>query len=152
MRRIIDSDLLTLLVRVTLGVVFVYASFYKILEPAEFAKSICYYHMVPGKLINLMALILPWLELIVGLGLIFGFYYRGSVLLVNLMIVMFIVALASAIDRGLNIKCGCFEAGGAATTTAENRLYQDLLLLVGGIQLWVSRSRAWQVMPQRKRR
>ena len=78
MRKLIDNDYLTMVSRLVLGIVFIYASIYKILEPGMFAKSIWYYHMVPGVLINLMALILPWLEILVGLGLILGIFYRGS--------------------------------------------------------------------------
>ncbi len=47
MRRVVDHDLLTLVSRLVVGASFVYASFYKIIEPATFAKSIWYYHMVP---------------------------------------------------------------------------------------------------------
>ena len=52
MRKLLDNDLLTLISRLFIGGVFIYASFYKIIEPASFAKSIWYYHMVPGSLIN----------------------------------------------------------------------------------------------------
>ena len=84
MRRIVDHDLITQVVRLVVGVVFIYASYYKIVEPASFARSIWYYHMVPGSLINLMALFLPWLELVCGLCLILGVWYRGAIVLVNL--------------------------------------------------------------------
>jgi len=124
---------------------YIYASFYKIIEPATFAKSIWYYHMVPGDLINLVALILPWLELICGLALIVGVFYRGAVLWANLMLVMFIIALTSTIVRGLDIDCGCFKAGASATGPAWNALTFDLVALLFGLQLWFSRSKRWQL-------
>jgi hypothetical protein len=64
MRRLIDSDHLTLVSRLLVGGMYIVASYYKIVEPSSFAKSIWQYHMVPGTLINLMAVILPWLELL----------------------------------------------------------------------------------------
>ena len=64
MRRMIDNDYLTMAVRVVVGVVFVSASVYKIIDPGSFARSIWYYHLMPGSLINLIALVLPWVELL----------------------------------------------------------------------------------------
>ncbi len=143
MRRIVDHDLLTLACRLLVGISFLYASFYKIIEPAAFAKSIWYYHMVPGGLINLMALILPWVELLCGLGLILGVYYRGSVLLTTVMTLIFIAALASAIGHGLNIDCGCFKAAEASSGSAWRALWYDLFLIAACGLLLASRSRRW---------
>lgn len=145
MRRIIDNDWLTVGFRLFVGVSFIYASFYKIIEPTLFARSIWYYHMVPGELINPMALLLPWVELIVGLSLIIGVYYRGAVLLVNMMVIMFMIALTSAAVRGIDIDCGCFKPGKASSQSALNTLWYDLVLLVMTLQLWFSRSRRWML-------
>ncbi len=145
MRRIIDNDYLTLIVRLAVGVIFIYASIYKIIEPSDFARSIWYYHMVPGSLINLMALILPWVELICGVMLIVGALYDGAVVLVNLMTVMFIIALVSAIARNLDIECGCFKAAQGATDSAWQSLIFDFVLLFFTVQLLVSRSMRFRV-------
>ena len=147
MRAMIDNSYLTLLSRLLIGGIFIYASFYKIIDPAIFARSIWYYHMVPGSLINLMALILPWLELICGLALIFGIFYRGAVLWVNLMTVMFIAALAYTIVQGIDIDCGCFKASGSATGPAWNALLFDLGILLFTLQMWIGRSRRWLLQP-----
>ena len=61
-RRLIDNDFLTMFSRLLVGVVFVVASLYKIGDPGAFAKSIWYYHLVPGHFINLIAIVIPWLE------------------------------------------------------------------------------------------
>ena len=144
LRRIIDNDYLTLLVRLTVGITFIYASFYKVVEPALFAKSIWYYHMLPGSLINLVALILPWVELLAGLALIFGVCYRGSVFLANIMTIVFIFALIVSIARGISIDCGCFKAGKTATRDAWNALFFDIGLLALTVYLFLSRSLRWQ--------
>ena len=126
-----------------MGGVFIYASYYKILDPGDFAKSIWYYHMVPGSLINVMALVLPWVELLAGVGLIVGCNYRGSLLLITLMTAMFIVALISAVARDLSIDCGCFKASGAGDDSARNALILDILMVIAILQLWLSRSTKW---------
>ena len=144
-RRLIDNDLLTIISRLFVGGAFIYASLYKVIDPAAFAKSIWYYHMVPGALINLMALILPWLELLCGLGLILGIAYRGSALLINLMVLVFIFALSSAIARDINIDCGCFKAAEASSESAVRSLIFDLLMLLFSLQVMASRSRRWML-------
>ncbi len=145
MRRVIDNHWLTMAFRLFVGASFVVASFYKIVEPGLFARSIWYYHMVPGDLINAMALLLPWVELIVGLCLILGIYFRGAVLLVNLMVIMFMIALISAAARGIDIDCGCFKPGKESSQSALNTLWYDLVLLVMTLQLWFTRSRRWML-------
>ncbi|MEW5795760.1 MAG: MauE/DoxX family redox-associated membrane protein [Candidatus Zixiibacteriota bacterium] len=145
MRRLIDTDQLTMLSRLLVGGMYIVASFYKIIEPGSFAKSIWQYHLVPGSLINLMALILPWLELIIGLAVIFGLAYRGAVIWANLLLVVFITALASTIVRGIDIDCGCFKAGKSATGPAWQALIFDLVAILFSLQLWFSRSTRWRL-------
>ncbi|HWR83466.1 MAG TPA: MauE/DoxX family redox-associated membrane protein [Candidatus Deferrimicrobium sp.] len=141
----IDNELLTLVVRLAVGVTFIYASAYKIIEPGTFAKSLWYYHLVPGQLINLMALILPWVELVCGLALIVGLLYDGAVILVNMMMAAFILALGTTIVRGIDIDCGCFKAGQAATEAAWGALGFDLVLVLLTLQLLFSRSKCWRL-------
>lgn len=145
MRGVIHNDYVTMLSRLLIGGIMIYASFYKIIEPASFAKSIWYYHMVPGSLINLMALVLPWLELVCGVALIAGFWYRGAAWWVNILLLIFIVALASTIQRGLDIDCGCFKAGESATGPAWQALWFDVGAMIFSVQLLFSRSTRWMI-------
>jgi len=145
MRKIIDNDYLTLLIRLGVGITFIYASIYKIIDPMDFAKSIWYYHLVPGNLINLMALVLPWVEFHCGIFLIIGVFYRGSVVLINLMTLVFIGALLTAIYRGINIDCGCFKAAKSATGSTVDALWFDLGLIIFTAYLFFSRSKKWML-------
>jgi len=142
-RRIIDSDTVTIVVRLVVGLTFLYASYYKIVEPGDFAKSIWYYHIVPGSLINLMAVILPWVELVCGVFLILGVVYRGSVVLVGLMTVVFILAIASAMVRGIDLDCGCFKAAESSGESIWRSLLLDVGLIILLLQLYFSRSKKW---------
>lgn len=145
MRKLIDNDWLTLLSRLLIGGMYIYAAWYKIIEPADYARSIWYYHLVPGKLINLMAIILPWLEMLIGVALIVGIFYRGAALWSALLLLVFIAALTSTIARGLSIDCGCFKAAQQATHSAWNSLIFDLVALIPALHLLVSRSRRWMI-------
>lgn len=145
-------DVLTLLSRLFIGGALIWASWYKIVEPASFAKSIWYYHLVPGQLINLMALVLPWMELLVGLGLILGIWYRGAALWSLALNLIFIAALSSAIVRGLNIDCGCFKTGGGSGTAAAwKSLYLNAGMLAANIVIlftfYGAKSRRWLPIP-----
>jgi len=92
---------LTTLLRIFLGLIFIYASLDKIFYPAYFAISIQNYQILPDSLINLVAVILPWLEFYCGIFLLFGFWHRAGAIIIAAMNVIFIIALTSAIFRGL---------------------------------------------------
>ena len=98
---------LILLIRCLLGLVFVYASYDKILDPGKFARDIANYHIVPFGLENSIAIILPWLELLIGAGIILGIFLDGSVVLSGSFLILFIVMIFQAMMRGFNIECGC---------------------------------------------
>ena len=72
---------ITLALRLVLGGIFIYASLDKIVHPRAFAEIIYNYQILPGSLINLSAVILPWLELFLGLLLISGRFMVGGHLL-----------------------------------------------------------------------
>lgn len=145
MRRIIDNDVLTMIIRLAIGLTFIYASFYKIIDPGDFAKAIWYYHLIPGETINLLAIILPWVELLSGLALILGVYHRGAILLVMLMALVFIVALTYAIAAGIDIDCGCFKTSGDSGRSAWNALVMDVGIVLLTAQLVFTRSRRWML-------
>ena len=64
--------------------------------------------MLPWKLGLGLALYLPWLEIFCGLALITRVLYRGSVFIVTVLMILFIVASIVAKARGLDVSCGCF--------------------------------------------
>jgi len=95
--------------RLILGAVFIYASIEKIAHPEAFAEAIYNYQILPDALINLTAIILPWLELILGIFLIIGLFREGSALIVMGLMVVFLSAMVFNLARGLDIHCGCFS-------------------------------------------
>lgn len=128
-------DSLTLVVRLALGAIFLYACWFKIVDPYEFAINIATYQILPDSLVNVMALILPWLELTTGLLLVIGALSRESALVISGMLVMFIVAILIAMSKDLEISCGCFASEAAAADIGWPKVAEDALMLAGGI--WV---------------
>jgi uncharacterized membrane protein YphA (DoxX/SURF4 family) len=124
---------LTFWVRLVLGGVFVLASLDKILHPFAFAKNIGNYQILPDGLVNLMAIIVPWIELILGSLLIFGIWLPGAIVLVNLLLSVFFITLVFNMARGLNVDCGCFTHSVAESASTSWYLVRDtVFLLLGG--------------------
>ena len=88
-----QRSVIALLCRVILGVILVYASIDKIVHPAEFAKSIGNYNVLPFGLENLLGIILPVLELLVGSCLILGIMLDGSAIITGGMMTVPVVFL-----------------------------------------------------------
>lgn len=114
-----------LVLRILLAVIFIYAAIGKIIGPTAFAADIDNYRLLPYILVTLVALILPWLEVICGLLLIIGRWLSGASLLVMGMNAVFIIAIASAILRGLDISCGCFSLSQDGSRVGLTRLAED---------------------------
>lgn len=108
--RVISSKVLALLFRLYLGGIFVYASMYKISFPGEFAQSVASYQIVPHWGVNLMAVIMPWLELICGILLIAGIRSKAAAAIIGGMLTIFALAIFTALVRDIPVGCGCFQA------------------------------------------
>jgi uncharacterized membrane protein YphA (DoxX/SURF4 family) len=94
--------------RVLLGGFFVYASLDKIASPAAFAKIVYQWQVLGPVFSNLVAVVLPWVELVAGVALVVGFWKREAALVIALMLVVFLGAAASVMARGIDVEnCGC---------------------------------------------
>jgi uncharacterized membrane protein YphA (DoxX/SURF4 family) len=112
--RILTHPLLSLVLRLYLSGVFIYASLHKINFPAEFADNIAGYVIVPYWLVNPLAVFMPWLELVCGLFLLAGVRVRAASLLIGGMLIMFTLAVIVALVQDTPIGCGCFQSVGEA--------------------------------------
>lgn len=102
---------LRFLARLLFGGVFIAASLSKIADPALFAQYVDGYRILPAILVNPVALILPWVELLGGAALVVGVLSRGAAIILNILAVGFLAALGHAWWHGLDISCGCFTLG-----------------------------------------
>ena len=125
------------IVAIIIGGLFIYAGAVKVLDPAEFARDIDNYKMLPWQLTVWVGLYLPWLEISCGLALIVRVLYRGSVFILTALMALFIVITIIAKARGLDISCGCFGHASKYLSFAWH-LVLDFLLLGGLVLLWKS--------------
>ncbi len=102
--------------RLFLGGVFIYASIYKIAYITEFAESIASYQIVPYWAVNIMAIILAWMELICGLLLVAGIRSKSAVVMIAFMLALFTAAMSISLIRGISMGCGCFSGTDAPIT------------------------------------
>lgn len=137
----IGKDQINFALRLAIGITFVYAAVDKIIHPDQFARIIYNYHLAPGQLINIFALFLPWVELITGVLVIVGYWEKAAVLMIGGMLVMFIIALSTALIKGVNIECGCFSTTSKAKGPVKDLIFRDALLLLScGVILWARKS------------
>lgn len=113
-----QDRLFALAARLILGAVFMYASIDKILHPEAFAQAVYNYAILPDALINLTAIVLPWLELVLGIFLVIGLFREGSACIVTGLLAVFLGATIFNMARGLDIYCGCFSSSTEGTSNA----------------------------------
>ena len=122
-----------MLLRWSVGLVFVVASLHKISNPADFAQIVYSYDVFPAVTINFIAIIMPFIELTMGLALIAGVYPRAAAAVVSTLLVVFMAVITFNLLRGHVFDCGCFPS-------FINRLYADSpgFMLVRNAMLWVA--------------
>jgi len=120
-------------IRLALGAMFIIASADKIYHPAAFARAVYNYQILPDGLINLVAIILPWLEVFLGIFLVVGFWLPGTVTLTGALLLVFYGALIFNVARGLDVHCGCFSTSIEGSPATTWYLIRDAaFLLMGG--------------------
>ena len=119
-----------LIVRYSLGCLFLYSALPKIRQPYDFLSSVYQYEMLGPKAGMVVAMVLPWFELVVGICLLGGIFVSGALLAVAAMGAMFTCGIAMALYRGLNITCGCFGASSGDKINFLTLIRAAVILLV----------------------
>ena len=140
--------------RFILGLVFLYSSFGKILDPQTFAENLLDYRIFSSALVvRYLAVTLPWVEWLCGILLILGLFVRSVSVLASGLLIAFAVAMASAMIRGLEINCGCFA--NVHEVISRFTLLRDSLFLVMSLAITFSQADSFTLqnfIAQRKQR
>ncbi|MFH1370306.1 MAG: MauE/DoxX family redox-associated membrane protein [Planctomycetota bacterium] len=121
---------LMIVARLALGGIFIAGSIAKLHQPYDFLGSVYNYELVGPGLGVAVAMVLPWLELFVGICLVGGIFVTGALLASIAMSAMFSIALLSALWRGLEISCGCLDPTDPTVISYGTAGRAILLLLV----------------------
>ena len=116
--------------RLGLGGLFVVTGVLKLMDPSAFATAIANYQLWP-QFASLLAATLPMVEIVAGLALIAApaGWRRPAAAAIALMLVVFTIAAATALGRGIDISCGCFGAESGRVDVLT--IVRDLALLAG---------------------
>lgn len=136
------------LVRLIVGVVFIVAGVLKLLDVAAFSETIRNFNLVPYSMANFVALFLPILEVMAGVGLVLDL--KGSLSAILAMLLAFVAILWFGIVQDLNIDCGCFSPEEQVQKNSlAQAFYRDLVLMgmVGYLFFWRRIQQAEKVRP-----
>ena len=131
--------------RLGLGVMFLYSAWSKIQDPGMFQTMVDNYRMLPACVTALFSVMMAMAELLVGAMFIFTKWTREAAFATTVMLMMFLLALAQAQVRGLDISCGCFGETEGETHSVLHALVRDILLFVPTIWLLIKGQRRWIV-------
>lgn len=138
LKKIAVSPWLYFAIRLSLGLIFVYAGFIKLLDPKAFAKIISHYDIAPEGLLPVIAIGLPAIEFLAGLGLMLNI--RGSLAAILGLLLIFSLILGFGVVSNLNIDCGCFTSEEIrGQSMLEHALYRDLALITAVLYLYLNR-------------
>jgi len=121
--------------QITAGLIFLAAALPKIADLAGFAGSIHNFHLesvVPMAATNILAMMIPWVELIAGLALVSGVRPRAGAVVYTLLMAVFTLGVIQALARGLSFECGCFGKAGAATIGVK-KVAENLVMMAIGV-------------------
>ena len=116
-----------------LGAIFLYAAHAKLLDPRPLVTIIWNYRILSPGPVNLMAIYMPWMELLVGLALVTGFKRRGAAAWATVLLVAFSAALLINALRGVNVACGCFSTSAEDVHNAWLLVLRDLPMLLAAV-------------------
>lgn len=103
---------ISFIARFGLAAVWLWSGTVKLLNPLDSRQAIAGYELLPGGMIDFLAVALPAVELVLGLMLLLGVFLRWAAVASAIIMIGFILGVASAWARGLSIDCGCFGGGG----------------------------------------
>lgn len=129
--KVLNNKYLLLIFRLFLGFIFIFAAVTKIADPEAFSQSIYNYKLLPLSLVNIFAILFPWIEIVAGILLIFGVSVKENSAIISGLLLIFIIAITISLFRGLDIDCGCFGTVDGAKVGILKILENIGLLLIG---------------------
>ncbi len=117
-----------LLFRLILAALFLISSYGKLVDIERYSVDAVYnFGILPMVIARPFGLAMPFIELLCGLGLLFGVLTRLSALGVALMSLSFFIAKAIVLSQGRTIECGCF--GAVIDTLASVTIFMDIPMM-----------------------
>ncbi len=119
-----------------LGSLLLVAGLLKLPHPEVFAYQLLGYHLFPVSWVPWLAVLLPALEVVVGIALVFRWFRWGARLWALVLFFSFWVAVLQAAARGIDTSCGCFGAASWEHTDV-GKVLENTLWLLASLYIWV---------------
>jgi len=129
---------LLVLARWLLAAIFLASAFGKLRDRRAFIAIVLDYQVLPRRWARRFAVVLPWLELALGLLLLLGIGTRIAAALTGLLLLSFVLAIGLNLWRGRkDLNCGCAGARQPQKINGGLILRNALLLLLSAqVMLW----------------
>ncbi len=138
-RSVLTSVWLYRLIRTGLAGLFIYGGVMKLFDPKAFARTIDGYGLVPEELLPVVAIGLPIIETVAGMGLLLDI--RGSLAAITGLLALFICVLSYGMLLNLDVDCGCFGAEDLAKQAGLRQAFRRDLFLAGVVVPYLYLSR-----------
>ncbi|TWJ12766.1 methylamine utilization protein MauE [Stackebrandtia albiflava] len=131
--------------RLIVGGVWLVAGGLKVSDLRSSIRAVQVYELLPNSLAEFVGIVLPLVEVGIGLLLIAGLATQPAAVVSALLLVAFIVGIGSAWARGLQIDCGCFGGGGQLGEGEKPQYLAEILRDIGllaltGLLVWRPRT------------
>lgn len=125
--------------RLVMAVIFLWAGFAKVTNLAVAELSVQSYQLMPAQTARVIGIVLPMVEIMLGLLLLVGLGTRLVSIILALMLVAFIFGIASLWVRGIKAQCGCFGNSLIMTEAPSYPLeiFRDSMMLLATLYLIV---------------
>jgi uncharacterized membrane protein YphA (DoxX/SURF4 family) len=114
--------------QIVVGVLLAWAALAKLGDIPALARDIHQFRLLPIAGENLLAMVLPWIELTAALSLLLGIRSRAGAVVAASLMAVFTTTVALALVRGLSIECGCFGTA-SAWRIGTAKLFENLAIL-----------------------
>lgn len=135
MKKFFSSEILFLVSRFILATVFIIAGIEKVSDLISFSSILHNYRIFPYWSINFIAVSLPWVELINGILLLYGYKKKEIAAIFGIILLFFILLIFISILRGLDINCGCFGTIGSVKI-GYVKIYENTFLFLLALQIF----------------
>lgn len=112
------------------GILLGWAALAKLGDVGSFAQQVHNFRILPLFAENLVAMVLPWIELLAALSLVLAIRPRAAAVLTAGLLSVFTVAVIAALARGLDFECGCFGTSDASRVGVTKVLENLGMLLI----------------------
>lgn len=130
-------DVLRRALRLFLGALLLWAAITKLSNPTEFLGTIYGYQLpLPHGFLKVVAVFLPWMELLCGLLLLGNVWPETTLICTSALFLIFLLITGQAWLRGLQISCGCFNL----TIFGLNRNHPELIKFLESVGFAFARS------------